>query len=123
MIRYKFQLNVSSNYYSNEGVNSEYFYLQTHNPQQNSTAGADFDNMPIGVVFPAGSEEISVDLTDFIIIDDLVNEATEGFVMVLETNGTANEFIESRDALRFDIFDNDGERNTSASLISLILNF
>ena len=74
-------------------------------------------------MFPAGSEEISVELTDFIIIDDLVNEATEGFVMVLETNGTADEFLESRDALRFDIFDNDGEKSTSASLISLITVF
>ena len=88
---------------------------------QPSTAGADFDNTPIEVVFPAGSEEISVELTDFIIIDDLVNEATEGFVMVLETNGTADEFLESRDALRFDIFDNDGKKNSSASLTSKIL--
>ena len=38
------------------------------------------------------------------IIDDMLNEATEGFVMVLLTNVDNNV-----DVLRFNIFDDDGD--------------
>ena len=66
--------------------------------------------MPIQFVFGAAEVETRIELNGSIIIDDVINEATEGFVMVLETNGSANEFLDGRDVLRFNIFDNDGEK-------------
>ena len=73
------------------------------------TAGVDFDfdNSTLEVVFEASAQETSFELNDTIIFDDLLNEATEGFVMVLETDSDI-DFIANREALRFDIFDNDG---------------
>ena len=60
-------------------------------------------------MFGAAEVETSIQLNGSIIIDDLVNEAQESFVMILETNDSNTEFIANREALRFDIFDNDGE--------------
>ena len=60
-------------------------------------------------MFGAAEVETSIQLDGNIIIDDLVNEAQESFVMILETNDSNTEFIANREALRFDIFDNDGE--------------
>ena len=62
-------------------------------------------------MFGADEIEIVIEIIDLLIFDDLVNEAIESFVMVLEieSNDTSVGFIEGRDALRFNILDNDGE--------------
>lgn len=62
-------------------------------------------------MFGADEIEIAIEINDLLIFDDLVNEAIESFVMVLEieSNDTSVGFIEGRDALRFNILDNDGE--------------
>ena len=54
---------------------------------------------------------LEVELSDQIIIDDNIKEPTEGFVMVLEveSNDPMVDLLEGFDAIRFDIFDNDGE--------------
>ena len=61
-------------------------------------------------MFGRNEEELEISITDAIIIDDLFNEPTESFVMVLEFDSAdpSAEFLENMDVLVFSIIDNDG---------------
>ena len=62
-------------------------------------------------MFEADEVELSLEINGLIIFDDALNEDTEAFVMVLEVDSTSPEAIDGdNDALRFNILDNDGER-------------
>lgn len=77
-----------------------------------SPAGADFNATPIERVFLPDDQVLQIPISEMIIFDDDINEASEGFVMVLETesNGASSaEPLEGSDALEFTIFDNDSE--------------
>lgn len=77
-----------------------------------SPAGADFNATPIEREFLANEVVLQIPISEMIIFDDDINEATEGFVMVLETesSGTSSaEPLEGSDALEFTIFDNDSK--------------
>ena len=61
-------------------------------------------------MFGRNEEVLEISITGAIIIDDLFNEATESFVMVLEFDSAdpSAEFLENMDVLVFNIIDDDG---------------
>ena len=83
------------------------------------SVGADFNDSVIEIVFPADAIDISIPITDSIIVDDQINEVqVEGFVLVLEIVSSDNDvaLTENMDVLVFFIFDNDSMLPHSGSV-------
>ena len=88
-----------------------------HNPyfrsdEEGAGGRKDFNNSIIYFTIPAGDEEYDIP-TDDIIIDDVVNEAQEGFILVLEIDSVNPADMVELDGqfqgiLVFTINDNDG---------------